>query len=285
MKKLFRRTLRIDLWRYPLALAFLGFGLIAILIEIEQPSIWTEEVTVESDNDSTVNTSESTVKWWAELLGVGSTFLAVMAATIAPIHGGLKKSIAEDEADACSARERLQRATASLFTMIGELDGAPPWTELTVRIYCVDGSERVERLTAVAESHHHERQPSGVVWTKGHGCVGQSWELDRTVVLNLTSAVRLAALQNEANWNAADVGIKQKITWNDAKLLQAQGYGAVGAFPIRFRPEGGVVGVFAVDCPSGYTRFLKSDEVTRAAYALARFVEPELRSLWQTYRT
>lgn len=272
--RMVRRLGEVSLWRFIFGTALLALGLLAILIELEFPDFWT----VTDEEGTTVK------KPWAPWLAKGGAAVAVLAAAAGPVQGGLGLVGSNEELDRRRIQERLQELAQILFTMVAKERPTMDWKELTVRLYCVDRSGKEDRLRYVAESRHHDRPTSGVVWVKGKGCVGLAWSTGLATTINLDRQARKDALESKETWRAAPSEMRQELSYEEAIHVQSQGYGAVAAHPVR-TDDDGVVGVIAIDSPAGHYEYIRSsDEVIRAVNMHIRLARDDIRALWESYR-
>jgi hypothetical protein len=83
------------------------------------------------------------------------------------------------------------------------------------------------------------------VWTKGTGVIGQAWERDQELVIDLTPLHGL----NQQAFDGLQPGARLNMSWIEADLSKA--YNAVWAIPLRIEDSEGdepLVGVLSVDC-------------------------------------
>lgn len=263
-------------------------GVLAIVVELEVIDAWT----------TTNAAGETETRLAARLAGnIGAVF-ALLTAAWSPIKGGInlttqERQLAAKDQELASKQTELDRVRIVdklndhihwLLAHLVRLDDGPPWDGMAVKLYYVDEQATPPQLTVVAVSRHHLRESSGVVWTRGKGCVGLAWEHGKIFTVDLDDCRHQGALKNPSSWNRASGDIQQGLTWKEADLVDHQPYGAVGAYPVK--NDGQVLGVVAVDVPSGYHDFLRSEHVAADTVGMhIQLLRSELVSLVANLQT
>jgi len=274
------------LWRVAAIIAVVGVVALSTLAKLQVPgSVWTSGVD-----------TEKVANGWANLVSDGGTWLSGAAAVVSIYLSGRARSKQEVQIASERSRQQVEIATLKLKHLMSThtqtlltnialaLDGET-WKGLTVKLYCAIDSASPPRLEVVAKSSNTERISSGLVWTKGKGCIGRAWEQGVSITTNLEQEDRSQAAKSEQDWNAADPEITQGLSWDELQKVVGQPYGAVLALPIFHSdidpPK--VVGVLALDVPASLHDDLRNEhnEVTRLAATQVKYLRPELSSLWR----
>ena len=270
-----RRSLLAELaevswWRYGLGIILLGFAVIAVLVELQAPeALWT---VVDTEG-------ERHTKTWALWLAKGGSVAAGIGALAGLVSGGLRSVRDATILERYELVDRTQMFCNSLFTMLASRDGSPPWTDLAVRFYCVEGNSDQSSLVLVAETRHHNRTSGDIKLKLGKGVAGVAWDRQAYVVVNRDSSDFRQALDSRDLWENAPTEITMKLTFDEANRLYAD-FGASSAYPIR--TDSGTVGVIAVDCPKGFFRFLKR-EALGDLEMLAEMAAPDIERLFEGF--
>jgi hypothetical protein len=103
--------------------------------------------------------------------------------------------------------------------------------------------------------------PSNVKWTKGKGVIGQVWEQNTDIWVDLTSAFSAFSDYSAAEWEALPEDERFGLSF--AEYTNTKQHGAVVATPIQDR-SGAVIGVVSADAPDGSYDQLSIPQVREA---------------------